>query len=61
MANQTIQSMISNELEDLLRRVESGKFGEGNKFDRDAFEANFDDEVLVIAYVYDDQLEVDDD
>ena len=61
MENQTIQSMISNELENLLKAVESGKFGEGDKFDRDAFEAAFDDEVLVIAYIYDDQLEVDDD
>ena len=57
----TIQSMISNELENFLKVVEAGKFGEGNKFDRDAFEAAFDDEVLVIAYIYDDQLEEIDD
>lgn len=54
---ETIQSMICGELENLLKAVEDGKFGKGNKFDRDKFEAEFDDEVLVLAYVYDDQLE----
>jgi len=47
-----VQSIIYDALEDLLEAVEEGKFGEGDDFDRDAFEGEFDDEVLVLAYVY---------
>ena len=47
-----IQDKIYYELEKLLSAVEEGKYGEGDDFDRDAFEAEFDDEVLMIAYVY---------
>lgn len=47
-----IQDKTWDALWDLLEAVEAGKFGEGNNFDRDAFEAEFDDEVLIVAYVY---------
>lgn len=47
-----IQGMIYDELQQLLAAVEVGKFGKGNNFDRDAFEAEFDDEVLIICYAY---------
>lgn len=48
-----IQDKIWDALWDLIEAVEEGKFGKDDDFDRDAFEAEFDDEVLVIAYVYD--------
>ncbi len=48
-----IQDKIYYELEKLLSAVEEGKYGEGDAFDRDAFEAEFDDEVLIVTYVCD--------
>ena len=48
----TIQSMVKKQLQNLLTQVEEGKFGVNNKFNRDEFEAAFDDEVLMVAYVY---------
>ena len=46
------QDRVYDELERLLEAVEQGKFGEDNNFDKDAFEAAFNDEVLMCAYVY---------
>jgi len=50
-----IQSIIYDALESLLNSVEDGSFGEGNSFDKDAFEGAFDDEVLILAYVYENE------
>ena len=47
-----IQNRIYEALERLLEAVEVGKFGKGDAFDKDAFEGEFNDEVLIIAYVY---------
>ena len=57
--SETIQDMICDKLEDFLKAVEDGKFGKGNCFDRDAFEGEFDDEVRIVLYVYEDQIEID--
>jgi hypothetical protein len=56
-----IQNIIYDTLECLCDAVERGDFGEGDSFDRDKFEAAFDDEVLILAYAYDDQIERDED
>lgn len=55
-----MQEKIFDALTDLQKAVEEGKFGIDNRFDRDKFEAEFDDEVLVLAYVYEDELETED-
>jgi len=50
------QSIIYDELNRLLDMVEDGKFGKGNNFNKYTFEAAFDDEVLIYAYVYDGEI-----
>lgn len=47
-----VQNIIYEELDRLLDKVEAGEFGVGDNFDKDAFEAAFNDEVLIYAYVY---------
>lgn len=55
-----MQERIYDALSDLQIAVDEGKFGIDNRFDRDAFEAEFDDEVKILLYVYEDELETED-
>lgn len=47
-----IQNIVCDALDKLQEAAREGQFGVGDRFDRDRFEAAFDDEVLVLAYVY---------
>jgi len=51
-----IQEIVYDELNKLLDAIEEGQFGKGNDFDKDAFEGAFSDEVLIYAYVYQDEI-----
>jgi hypothetical protein len=52
-----VQNIIYEDLQRLADAVEEGKFGVGDNFDKDAFEAAFSDEVLIHAYVYETETE----
>ena len=47
-----IQEKIHYALGSLQDAVKNGDFGIGDDFDKHQFEAEFDDEVLIICYVY---------
>lgn len=47
-----IQEVIYGALHILADKVEAGGFGEGDAFDTASFEAEFEDEVLICAFVY---------
>ena len=53
----TIQEMIEKEVEKLLTKVQDGKFGIDNNFNRDEFEEYLNDQILILLYVWDEENE----